>query len=643
MENSWDGAATPTGNTAAGNSTSSGWDGFATPVNPPASQINEADLPWYHRAASFVVHQTGLLANSAVKGATAIPTMLANAPIAIYNGLTDINNISGRNEKKIPYVNPYGEGADIIFGPNGQPRNGFERVESAVTSGLGGAGAGINIGKAALAEGSNFIGPKLADLFATRPAVQLEGAAGGSAADQLAKEGGYGPKTQIAASLIGGLAIPTAATGISRTASALQPLYNSGRQQIAANFLRGAATDPEAAIRAIKNAPEYIPGSIPTAGVASGDYGLMDVERTLRQQPGNPFSQRIVEQNAARNATMNAVAGTPGDIAQAQAQRAATTGPLYEAAQNVPVAPDILTPIFTRIDQAVQDAGAQSDLGKTLIAYKAKLQKSLPSMTPVDTGLVGEDGMPITRPNFEQVTQGPLTQIYKEERDQLTKSGASPGAYGAAVKGVVKPINYQLGKVLESQSPDLQYANQEYQRMSNDINRMQNMQDLTKSLTNTAQDAAGNYFYSPAKVANLIKAGGTQTENQGFQTLDKALDPNQQHYVQNLQSDLARDNMLNSPAVRPAGSPTFSYMSGTGDINSKVGSMLESVPIIGRWYKAQSQEIKQKVIDAYLDPEKAMQMLSQGKTPINETLKQAIIRSATAGTAASQVYGKTPH
>lgn len=402
------------------------------------------------------------------------------------------------------------------------------------------------------------------------------------------------------------------AKGSNEVVKAVQPLFDSGRQQLAANILRASAQDPEAAMANIQSAPEFIPGSIPTAGVASNDYGLMDLERTLRQQPGNPFGSRIAEQNTARNATMNAVAGTEGDINQAKEFREKLTAPLYENAANVPIAPNALKPVLDTIDTQIQAAGAQSDLGKTLLAYKAKLQGSLPSMQPIDTGLLDESGAPISRPNFENTQQGPLSQIYREERDQLQKTGMQPGAYGSSVRSVVKPINYQLGKALEEQSPDLQMANKEYASQSGAINNMQNMQDLTKSLTGTTQDTAGNYFYEPARVARLMKAGGLNTE-QGWKDLPDALNTNQFHYVQNLQSDLARDNLLNSPAVKPVGSNTFANFSGTGALHSKIASMIEGVPIIGKMYKGASEDIKNKLIAAYLSPELATQMLAQGK------------------------------
>lgn len=630
MSSPWEGVASPAENAQA--ATASPWDGAASPLESP-----EIKKSFREKALDFIPHQVGLLSNAAVKGATGLATMAANIPAAAANTVSGAYNMTtGGHAGKVPYVNPFGEGADIVFGENGKPGGPAERIEGDVASGLAGVGSGVNIGK----DVGGFIGPKLGSFLSARPAMQAQGVIGGVSAGGAARETGYGPTGQLAATLMGSIAAPAAWSALKTGGAAVQPLLPSGQKQIAANFMRDSAADPEAAMQNIKNAPEYIPGSLPTAGVASGDYGLMDVERTLRQQPGNPFSQRIAEQNAARNATMNAVAGTPGYIADSEASRKALTGPLYENAKNVPVAPGAFNPIVGKIDSAVEDAGKTSDLGKTLLSYKAKIQGAMPSMEPVPTGLVDESGSPISRPNFENTTQGPLTQIYKEERDQLTKRGDLPGAYASSVKGVVKPINYDLGKALEAQSPDLKFANQEYQTMSRDINNMENAQGLTKSLTGTTKDAAGNYFYEPSRVERLMKAGGINTERNGWQPLSEALDKNQLHYLENLHADLGRDNLLNSPAVRPVGSNTFANFTSSGAINSKVGSMLEKIPMVGNLYKGSSEQIKQKLIGAFLDPKIAAEMLAKGKEPIREGLAKAMMKNSVAATGAATAYGR---
>lgn len=398
--------------------------------------------------------------------------------------------------------------------------------------------------------------------------------------------------------------------------SAIAPFTESGKQKIAAAIMASSAADPQTAASALKNAPEYIPQSYPTTGPASGDTGLLSLERTLRADPNNYFAQRIGQQNVARNATMQAVAGNESDIAAAKESRSAATSPLYESAGNVPIAPDTIKPVIAQIDGAIQKAGAASDLGKTLQAYKGKITSSLPSMEPVNTGLVDEGGSPITRPNFEQTQQGPLSQIYREERDQLQKTGMQPGAYGASVKGVVTPINYELGKALEAQSPELKAANQDFANRSTDINHMQNMQELNNKLVNTGQvGTSGDYFYSPAKVGKVMQEGGLNTPN-GWQDFNKALDPNQQHYLSNLSLDLNRDNLLNSPEVKPSGSPTYSYMEGAKGFNTKIGQAMTSIPYVGSklkgMYANAGEAVKNKIIAAMLDPRMAAEMILKG-------------------------------
>lgn len=87
------------------------------------------------------------------------------------------------------------------------------------------------------------------------------------------------------------------------------PLYQAGRERLAARVLNDSAADPVAFRQALEN-PEQIvpsvPGSQPTTFQQTGDLGVGLLERQVQTANPQPFLQREAEQSIARN---NALAG----------------------------------------------------------------------------------------------------------------------------------------------------------------------------------------------------------------------------------------------------------------------------------------------------------------------------------------------
>ncbi len=161
--------------------------------------------------------------------------------------------------------------------------------------------------------------------------AMLSGATGGTSAD-LAREGGAGPTGQFIAGLAGGLA-PAALEGTIPTVRALaRPFTRAGQTQLAANTLVREATDPAQAATNLENARTIVPGSMRTSGEASGDTGLLALEKGIRARNPGAFGERISQQNAARQAELAALGGTPADIAAAEAFRDSETAPMREDA-----------------------------------------------------------------------------------------------------------------------------------------------------------------------------------------------------------------------------------------------------------------------------------------------------------------------
>lgn len=87
----------------------------------------------------------------------------------------------------------------------------------------------------------------------------------------------------------------------SHAADYIAPLTNAGRERMAGTALSKAATDPDAAIGSISNAPRgIVPGSNPTTFQLTGDMGLGGLERAVAAKNPGAFNDVRAEQNAAR-------------------------------------------------------------------------------------------------------------------------------------------------------------------------------------------------------------------------------------------------------------------------------------------------------------------------------------------------------
>jgi hypothetical protein len=198
-----------------------------------------------------------------------------------------------------------------------------EKLASSIIK--GGAGALTGAGLLGLGAGALSSAPN-----ALRAAAA--GMTGGGSAD-VAREAGAGPVGQFAAGLLGGFAPTALEGGLNAVGSlAVRPFTRSGQAQLAANTLYREATNPTQAAANLTSAAPLVPGSLRTAGEASGDTGLLSLEKGVRARNPGPFGQRISQQNAARQAELAQVGGTPADIATAEQFRDAQTAPMREAA-----------------------------------------------------------------------------------------------------------------------------------------------------------------------------------------------------------------------------------------------------------------------------------------------------------------------
>lgn len=283
-----------------------------------------------------------------------------------------------------------GQGASMMIAP-----------EAAVT-GLGRAGV---MAPELVAKAAPYVGQSTgAGSLAANATVGAASGAGQGVAQEVAPNS---PTAAVVGGLGGGVvglgvtAVPAVArAGANAVHEFVQPMTQAGRQQIAANQLKAAATDPAAAQAALANGPAVIvPGSQPTTFQQTGDMGLGALERAQAAKNPDQFAARSADQNAARVTAAQGVqqAGAPEQVAASvRAYRDAldqqTQAALDAASQKQAAAAgqagsalsDQVTGIGStsqgRLDaatQAAQGATAQIGLGQTPEAVGGALRGSL--------------------------------------------------------------------------------------------------------------------------------------------------------------------------------------------------------------------------------------------------------------------------
>lgn len=112
-------------------------------------------------------------------------------------------------------------------------------------------------------------------------------------------------------------------SGFRMARDAAAPLYQAGRERLAARQLADSATDLSTFRRSLEEpAQDLVSGSQPTTFQATGDMGVGGLERGIQTKRPEAFQQRRVDQNSARLAALEGVQrdGSPEKVADAARQ-----------------------------------------------------------------------------------------------------------------------------------------------------------------------------------------------------------------------------------------------------------------------------------------------------------------------------------
>jgi hypothetical protein len=420
-----------------------------------------------------------------------------------------------------------------------------------------------------------------------------------------------------------GAAVPIGVAGVKTGKSLLEPMYASGRQAIAARTLNRVAGDEAANVATrLQAAQPIIPGSIPTAAQVARNGGVAALERSAMSSNPTPFTERAMEQSAARLGALRGIAKDDAAMAAAETAREAATKAIYEQADNA-IAPvdNFFNSLRMRpqFDAAVKRAEEiAKNEGYTDIFFRDSKGKP--------TALLGAGA-----------------HYIKKALDEAGERGASTytGQAGATAAGKTQE---QFLSWLDKSVPEYALAKQKYAEMSKPINQMQIGKELLNRLEPALADHGALARETSSKYALALRnANQTAKTATGFSgaTLRNTLTPDQWDTVTGIAQDLARKSNAQDLG-RTVGSNTFQNLAMQNIAEQsgmpRIANGLLGLPGVSRatnWaYRDADEKIQGLLADMLLNPQQAGKAMTEAQKKLlanNPKTKRLLEEAAVRG------------
>jgi len=592
-------------------------------------------------------------------------------------------------------------GANAIGLP--EPQGKLENIVGDVARGMTGAGTGARLASL-LSEGmvaaapSRLAGATASQLAtaptATTPTVAqkvieqlaqgpiLQTVAGGTAsgAGGATKAFGGGPAAELGATVAGALAPGGASAAAGKTyklgQAAIQPLYEGGRNQIIANVLRNVIPEDRVGdiVEKLTAAKSLVPGSMPTAAEVAESGGIGALQRSAAAAFPEPYTQRGLEQNAARVQAVRGIAGDEASLAAAELARKTGTQPLYRQAEQSTAQVDS-TRVVNLIDRLSAKNSGRPQLVKELNQIRETLFEPYPAqqrgsdawkqldetltkrMSDADSdavraartvmdrirkgsidaeeGLAQLKGLSGTSKTANEAIDYARAQLKTPDyvlRDKpqniISSIGGIKDILATTENPLLKRELLTVKRALENQlskvEPSFKAAEQNFAQLSQPINQMQIGQELLNRMQPALADFGALGSETAAKYAQALRnAEQTAKTATGFKgaTLERTMTPEQMGTLNAVAQDLARKTNAQNLGRGP-GSDTFQKLS-MANMAQQVGmpiGLVESlgkVPAIGgyltRIYGEADTLMQQALAKALLDPQATAKLIAQAK------------------------------
>ena len=415
----------------------------------------------------------------------------------------------------------------------------------------------------------------------------------------------------------GGVALGRTMSGVAQGAKALiEPFSQSGREKIAGRVIQRFADNPNVVLTA--KGAKSVTGATPTIAEETADAGmarLQDAVRATDTQIAGRIDARLADNNAARVAVLENLAGSDATRAAADAARKSATQDLYQTATKANyTVDDKLGNLLDRpaVKQAMERAKKLAENNGRTFSF------STPSVDHF--GGLGNNAKESTR----QITGQGLQDLKMAMDEMLTDPTA--GFTGKA-GNTIKDLRGQIIDWMEKANPDFKAARQGYAAASKPLNQMDvGAALLNKGASNTS-DLAGNVRLMPNKLTGMLKdeqgliESATGRKGVG-NSLSDVLTPEQENLVRTLIGEVDRSGAVaragNGPgsatAQRMAAQNVLSRLIGPTGLPSSWAESAIANTVVGKplnllYGGIAEPKIQQALAEAVLDPAKAKQFL----------------------------------
>ena len=480
---------------------------------------------------------------------------------------------------------------------------------------------------------------------------------------------------------MGGVAVGRALkAGYGAVKGLIEPFLESGQQKIAGRVLERFASDPNAVRSASSQAT--VTGARPMLSEASKDPGIAALERALAQQDPQVSSligQRAADNNAARVATLQAIAGDDAKRAAAEAARSKMAGEMYDTATNATYTVDgKLADLLKRpaVQQAVKRAEQMAaNQGREFSLYaKPDPLKYTPIEPPPTTlqGMLKEEArrMAIEGQNtgafsgvggakYEPVKKltGQGLQDLKMAMDEMLTDPTS-GFTGKA-GDTIKSLRGQIMDWMESANPAFKDARTAYAAASKPINEMDIGQRLLEKGGPAIRGMEGEKRLTANAFARLLDdeqaLARKATGFKGVNALSDAMTPENLSKVQAIRNELELASNLAASANGP-GSQTAKSLASQNLLRQIMGptglpqswaesTLLQSLMRPAQFaMKVPEERLQNTLAQIMLDPSKAGRALDAAKvrelSPLLQTLLPYVQQAGQQSAPASALVSR---
>lgn len=464
------------------------------------------------------------------------------------------------------------------------------------------------------------VGNLVGNVGATIPLAFVPGAntvAGGAAVGALSGllqpvASGESRAVNAGAGAIGGAAVPALFRGGQVVKSFLDPLYESGREQIVGRALRDAAGGQvDDVLRNLQAGPR-VAGTQPTVAELAGNPGLAALQRAssaVNPRVTNDVAARQIANDEARKMALQALIP---DRATAVAAREAATSPLYATAKGADITIDpALAELLQR--DAMRTAMSRAERLASNTGESLGMLRGAPEQA---SAILGPNGLPAAvAPAVPASMPGRTAHYLKMALDDAANASPATGIAGNELRAI-QGTRAEFMRALEDQVPAYAQARQTYAKMSEPITQSDVLGEILKRSTNNVQGSM-----TPAALNRALsdKTAESVTGRAGA-TLEKTLSVDQRAKLDSLLKDLqaldfsrnagrgvgsdtvqklAYSNLLDQAGV-PTVMRAFAPLGIVGNLAAKAGNIA---------YKDANEKMAEQLANAMLSPELAAQLM----------------------------------